>query len=624
MDYNDDFVENGEVQGEGYKYVGPVTVDSSFEKKVSISEAPIGKTAPGKERHDLRVDLTDGSTTRRTSSVLTGYTKIALADGTYILDSEVASALSDYVSGLTEEQEIVCVRTGKMVSPPTFVEQVLEVTRKAGEIILTPTTAKVGIEAQDISIREEEKKEAEKRGVLFLGKKGARLPDGSYISLEELQVALRNYVLMEKEKEEIPPIIVPPVTPPKGKPEDEQTFDPPVTPPKGSSDDEEKLDPPVVPEKKGEDLVVVARKKTVDVKAIIALLFLAATMLLGLGRVTEAQLERIQSESTNLGYSVAHQLTEDEFETLGEAQQRVLSEVDLGESFPVDEGVQFHESSDYDSGGRNNTGTFGQESRPAGEYNVEGVSIIIDGQIYTYTFEDGVNVGDYVSQICEEKGVSIEDVTVRVHLGGPTSGWVDFDDLELTEDKTPQVVGHHITVDSSYKGTVEDFQGDTITITTSNGDVVIPVKDEDGHFLAPGSVVTVDGEEYRIGSLSPETIVTESEVVTGEKTKITYDVHRIADEHALLAAAIAATGLLGTALLSKKEEEDLEFESEEEFEKYREEFEKQSAFHRVTSEGKTIVVKPFVKVESLERVDGEVVDSVPEQGDYTPSDGRSM
>ena len=559
--------------------IGPIRINPKYRYKIVVFPDPMNKkSAKSNKRYDLGVLIYDGIKEKRTSNIMTGGNNPGLFDDdydstnikpkTFISAADIKNALEDYIKNMTKEQKIVCISSNEIVNPPTFVDDVMDATRNAGEIILSDsdknTQRKFKIEVQKISTKGKNDQKTVDRGILFNGNT-IKLPNGNYVSIDEFKSALEEYMLY-KPKEPVPIPIPDPV-------------------------------------------YIIARRVTTDIKLIILAITMAAISLLGFGKGVYDVIKQKIIDHTNLSYTIEHQYTD---EVLGDRKEYDYSDLTIGDSVNISNGIVYYESSDPEYGGADKEGTFGNEIRSEGKYTADGISVIVNGKIYDYTFESEVNALDFINQVCDETGVSLEDVIVRVHVGGPVSGWVEFTDLVLSNDGTPQVVGYNVVVDKTYIGTKKDFQGDSIDVEYKNNIINVPITDSDGNLLPNGTVVNVDGEDYKIVSLEKNTTQENVDVVVDQDSKINYDIKRITEDEkrSLIAAALLLTGLTITAGIAaytnRNNRETLCYKNDQEFQKARDDFEKNSIIHARVNANKSVAIRPFIKFETFENMNGNV------------------
>ena len=527
--------------------------------QVSLSDAPMG---PG--RQDKSATITDAQgNSMRTSNVMMGYNRrgLNLPSGEYVSAEELSSAMTTFLMKDSENKSIVCRSTGKVVDVSSLTSTVIEALVEGPGVTLVGKSDKITNQtAYTYGIRGD----TSQTRVFMAGNKGIELPNGEYVTLDELQGAISDYVYMVKDD----PVIVPPLFPPKDPGDNE--MDPPTHTPGGEVDPINPKDPEddiIEPEQEEEKHVVTGRRRwekwqTIAIAVGTAIIMLVAS--LGLDNVlAQKQITEIQEKAT---YSVSQMSEQQIFETAEEAVQRAVSELSTGDSVFVEEGTRFDHESDRAT---DRHGIIGEGLREEGNYTLEYVSIL-DGEnkIIDVEFQEGVNLGDIVTQTLEERGLSLSDVQVRVHIGGPVAGWIDVADILSEESITHQLIESKFVVESTYKGIDETFDG-TLDVNTSNGTVELDVTNPDGTLVSEGStVIGSDGNTYTVDNISVdhiETTTVTNEVVGQERThSIDHLIEHAgyaAIAEALLIGGVAALG----AVINKKKKEEEEKKAEEEF-----------------------------------------------------------
>ncbi len=266
--------------------------------------------------------------------------------------------------------------------------------------------------------------------------------------------------------------------------------------------------------------------------------------------------------------------------------ENLISDINMGGEMYLPDGLMIYDNS-LQIGIKEKIGDPG--FRQQGNYEITGFSIVKDGKIVDYIENfDGskmeANLGNYVTKVCSERNLKIDDLNIFVHFGNSTNytrtGWVDCNELV------------NVLIDSHYRnysGTIENFVGNSIQVQGLNGNVTIPVCDNNGNFYKNGdTVIGSDGNEYKISNLNVEKVVNQSQsnqISTGSEAStldsgysITYSVSNVTISELALISALASSALLIAAGVKKKNEE-LEntpfydtYEKEEEYRKVLAEF----------------------------------------------------
>jgi len=173
--------------------------------RMEISDSPLG---PGREDRGVTVRDAEGIE-KKTSSIMMGYNKqgIVLENGQYVSWEEVELAINETLSNNKENTVCICKKNGKRIEPAAIVEDILE--RSIEKTYLTRETSdKISNQqAAEVSIHEGEKEYP--KGIEMLGNNGIQLPDGKYVSRQEIELALQDYIILTGPE----PVITPPVEP---------------------------------------------------------------------------------------------------------------------------------------------------------------------------------------------------------------------------------------------------------------------------------------------------------------------------------------------------------------------------------------------------------------------------
>lgn len=250
-----------------------------------------------------------------------------------------------------------------------------------------------------------------------------------------------------------------------------------------------------------------------------------------------------------------------------------------GEKINVPEGLEYYSNSSRENNYR--TGQFGGEERSSGEYTLEYFSILDKEGKHKIkvVYEEGQNLNSVIEEVCKDNNISPDDVNVMFHIGGPVSGWISLDDLQNMQELSDKEIGQNLIVENEYHSKTENFEG-FVTIETETGPVTLNFMDNNNELIKDGTIVRgSDGKEYRVSNvnLNYEALKL-GDIVRNVKKSIDFDFHGIDKEMALLGAA-TALGL--TALTVKKTKEEKEMETEKEYEKAREEFIKDSEHKKI-------------------------------------------
>lgn len=484
----------------------------------TIALSPQEKEALGEGRDDRTVHITpQNGEEKKTSSIMMGYNKqgIELENGEYINFDEVSEAINKELQ--TDEPNVVYVskKTGKKIAKPEVIEELFK------DVIAVSNGLKISednsIQNQNtarIAIEEYAKNKEHNKGVMMFGNEGIELPNGDYVLISEIESALENYVRMT------PSEIIEIDEPTKGQ------------------------DPKQKPKKEEKYRVIDRIKKKMTIIPIV--IAIAGTLATGFKMEPTFTTEVVQNDRTEAIYMVDELHEKSEQELIDEAVERI-QDIKTGDKIQTEEGLEYHESSTYKYGGANKSAEFGGKYREAGEYNVDYISILNDGKIVQVKYNEGESLGENLKETADRLGVSISDLESYIHIGGPVSGWVSTDDLvKFQVDKSLEDKNVILETNKNIKVENKDFNGSTISIKENGTNVDLKVVDANGNLLKPGSIITgSNGVQYRIQDYNLEQKLDkeEKQVQTGEH--LTWSIHNISSEVALLsgAASLIATKL---------------------------------------------------------------------------------
>lgn len=484
----------------------------------TIALSPQEKEALGEGRDDRTVHITpQNGEEKKTSSIMMGYNKqgIELENGEYVNFDEVSEAINKELQ--TDEPNVVYVskKTGKKIAKLEVIEELFK------DVIAVSNGLKISednsIQNQNtarIAIEEYAKNKEHNKGVMMFGNEGIELPNGDYVLISEIESALENYVRMT------PSEIIEIDEPTKGQ------------------------DPKQKPKKEEKYRVIDRIKKKMTIIPIV--IAIAGTLATGFKMEPTFTTEVVQNDRTEAIYMVDELHEKSEQELIDEAVERI-KDIKTGDKIQTEEGLEYHESSTYKYGGANKSAEFGGKYREAGEYNVDYISILNDGKIVQVKYNEGESLGENLKETADRLGVSISDLESYIHIGGPVSGWVSTDDLvKFQVDKSLEDKNVILETNKNIKVENKDFNGSTISIKENGTNVDLKVVDANGNLLKPGSIITgSNGVQYRIQDYNLEQKLDkeEKQVQTGEH--LTWSIHNISSEVALLsgAASLIATKL---------------------------------------------------------------------------------
>lgn len=494
--------------------------------KISLYENPIRAG-----RKDKSTFITEGDLSMRSSNIMLGNDNKNLQDGVYVNEDEIKNALSKYLNESGENKVIKSKKTGRKVSVDEILEKTFKCLKDSSVIKLGEKNSKIkNQDSRTVYIKGTGIKNFKRAGILMLGNKGFKLPCGEYILEEELQNALKEYVFSNEKKDEKPKSSEEFFKHLEGeeitlKPSDVKVvdIDEKNIHSQNNGDVLKKLlnmnaDSSVEikhnEEKKDEipnldNLVNKKHKvKKKNKKFLGAALLLASTVafLSTLG-VTGGNVKQKEIVTKSIEYTVQNYEEKEIQETYKELSDRIAGSLVIGNDSYFPEGVDYHESSDYDFGGRNNNDTIGNKLREEGNYNVDYFSILKDGKIVYVERNNGKNLSETISKVSKALNCNEEELKARIHFGGEkVTGWTDFNDYK---DKTGIKRQSH---------TENVYLGTTIGTMEYNGQNIVTINDDENKIEVPFEKIgyKIDGKDNKsyvvIDIQNKESVTKENEV----------------------------------------------------------------------------------------------------------------
>lgn len=473
--------------------------------KISLYENPIRAG-----RKDKSTFITEGDLSMRSSNIMLGNDNKNLQDGVYVNEDEIKNALSKYLNESSENKVIKSKKTGRKVSVDEILEKTFKCLKNSSVIKLGEKNSKIkNQDSRTVYIKGTGIKKFKRAGILMLGNKGFKLPCGEYILEEELQNALKEYVFSNEKEDEKPKSSEEFFKHLEGeeitlKPSDVKVLDIDEKNIKNQNNEEKKDDIPNL-----DNLVSKKHKvKRKNKKFLGTALLLASTVafLSTLG-VTGGNIKQKKIVTKSIEYTVQNYEEKEIKETYKELSDRVAGSLVIGNDSYFPEGVDYHESSDYDFGGRNNNDTIGNKLREEGNYNVDYFSILKDGKIVYVERNNGKNLNETINKVSKALNCNEEKLQARIHFGGEkVTGWTDFDDYK---DKTGIKRKSH---------TENVYLGTTIEIMEDNGKNAVIINDNENKIEVPFENVgdKIDGKNnksYVVTDIqNKESITKENEV----------------------------------------------------------------------------------------------------------------
>ena len=475
--------------------------------KISLYENPIRAG-----RKDKSTFITEGDLSMRSSNVMLGNDNKNLQDGVYVNEDEIKNALSKYLNESSENKVIKSKKTGRKVSVDEILEKTFKCLKNSSSIKLGEKNSKIkNQDSRTVYIKGTGIKNFKRAGILMLGNKGFKLPCGEYILEEELQKALEEYAFSKEKKNEKPKSSEEFFKHLEGeeitlKPSDVKVVD--IDEENIQSQNNEDVLKKLLSmtadssieiknkEEKKDDIPnlddLVSKKQKVkrkNKKVLGSALLLASTVafLSTLG-VTGGNVKQKEIVTKSIEYTVQNYEEKEIKETYKELSDRIAGSLVIGNDSYFPEGVDYHESSDYDFGGRNNNDTIGNKLREEGNYNVDYFSILKDGKIVYVETNEGKNLKETISKVSKALNCNEEELKSRIHFGGEkVTGWTDFDNYK-----------DNIGIER--KSHNEDvYLGTTIGIMEDNGQNIITINDDENKIEVPFENVgnRIDGKNNK-------------------------------------------------------------------------------------------------------------------------------
>lgn len=464
--------------------------------KISLYENPIKSG-----RKDKSTFITEGDLSMRSSNIMLGSDNKNLQDGVYVNAEEVKNALLNYLNKSGENKLIKSKKTGKKVTNNEIMEEVFKSLKKISSLKLGEKNYKIkNQDTRTIFIKENDSRFYKKSGILMLGNKGFKLPCGEYILEEELQKALEEYILIGKEKNdkkvkedsdkkstkdffthmEGEEIVLDSLSV-KELPDNEKENDDVLKKllsmtSDWNSDNIETLDennPSNINDSKNENKVKRKNKKAFGV----ALLLASTTAILSTLGVTGGNIKQKEKVTKNVNYTIDSYEDRLVYETYEELSDRISKSLVIGSYSYFPAGINYHESSDYDFGGKNNNDVIGNELRKEGNYNIDYFSILKNGKIMYVERDNGKSLDDTINMVSTALNCNKDDLKVRIHFGGEKiTGWTDFDEYIDKSKINKESYSKKVYLDT-ISGSVKDTDDKIITIKDEDNFVYIPYDD---------------------------------------------------------------------------------------------------------------------------------------------------
>lgn len=505
-----------------YEFVGPIQVNTDDLNKISVFDSPMSEN---NQRQD-KGTLIDG---KRSSNIMFGYNKegIILENGTYVSKEKFLEALNKEVSTYGENEVIVVKKTNKVVKVDKVIKDIIKSSNKDSKLKIENGSEKIRTKNSSVFVQGKNDflHHFKKKGNFITGSK-IQLPNGEYITQNSIQEALSNYMRAEK---------------------------------KESVEEVEILENT----KKVEASHTNTRKKVIKVKKekhniiapICAAVMATVVLMTGIKNVNTTNYITEQVPTNTVVMTIQTDEKKNIEETKDMVQKRISSKFIIGEKRFLSTGQEFHESSDYKNGGANKTGTVGETLRPEGNYTMDKIQLLYNGEFVkgAGSAKEGVTAEQLLEYGKERFGLdSYDQLTVMVHFTGERAGWIDMMEVATLEEKQPQMVEVATGEKEEYTIVNDDYDGKSFT-KMIEGEKVNVSSITEGE-----TIKSEDGKEYKIidSNVSKTTKEETKEVVTQEQ-KLSIDKENFTP---LDAAGTLAVAAVTYALTKKKREYEVEID----------------------------------------------------------------
>ena len=415
---------------------------------------------------------------KRVSDLLFGKKndKSIIDDGRYVSEEDILIAFQEALNDNGEGSYIIDSK-----DEIANIHEILEkVALSAGKIIVKEGSQKVvNQDSRQWGIKAKESGTYKGAGLAFLGNHGIELPCGEYINETELAKALEEYEI----KTALNPTEEPKIPIPESK-----------------------------EEKHSEKHSIVSITKNDKIRKTVSGLLIGLSLLSGF-KATEIKdsipihdyiSQTYSEEIDNLEFDIK-EMPEISQELIEQAIQQKIDKLNTGDLIFVPDGTIAYKNS-LETGGFE---IYGENWKESGNVPITGVSVVKDGiilgAIENYTNDSslqGINLQEYLKTVCTNKGISPDEVEMMVHTD-VRGGWTNIKNLINEDTISKKDIESSVKALSSYSDIIDNFQGDTITIMTQDGEVAIKILDEEGNLLPDGTQVKgSDGKTYLLNDLN--------------------------------------------------------------------------------------------------------------------------
>lgn len=390
-------------------------------------------------------------------------------------------------------EEIYTRNTKEGITSEEAIQRIIQNLKNSGELLIG--TQNKNIRNQNTAklyIKGTNQTHFIKKGVLMLGNKGIELPCGEYISRDELEKALYDFIVLK----------------PKRKP-------------------------------------LLKRRKKHKKKWHLWPMALAGTIIASMG-INVSNNEADEEISTKCYEYTAKEIKKEPIlETPQETAERVLSQFEIGQKINIKTGTEYHTSSDYQYVKEDSKGVIGSDLRPEGDYKLEKISVIEDGCILKTEDIEGENLYNVLNNTSNEYMTNYENMECVFHLTSPETGWIDAKSILDASDFVPEEIGMKTMVGKEYSGVIENFDG-TITLEDTENTITLENVTMENLMQNGGIIEGNDHQEYQINLRESN----EHQQIENDAQKVNWTLKNIQTKKAFL---IGALGILTSVSQSRKE-----------------------------------------------------------------------
>ncbi|MCI8393931.1 MAG: hypothetical protein HFH86_00395 [Bacilli bacterium] len=472
---------------------GQLSLNKKLINQIKLSES---KSSP----YHKEVSITDefGRKMKTSNLFLKKEHAPKLENGTYYSMSEIQKVLQETLETTNPNQIVMCKRTQKQIEINKVLTEIIKMLQDTNKLKLIPDYKdNDSFLKEKVWLKLKEMPDFKSQG-LFLLRKKAVVRTGAYIHEMELKKALADYLLF-------------------------------------STRDIEKALPPK------KESITHKIKKVLKRKWKLYPIALAGALIASMGcqvsKPTKKFEEQIK-ETKCLEYSIDVYQKEVRFENKNDIEKRVLDQIEIGNKLMVNQDLSYYESSDYLYGGANKQGKFGTKEREVKEYEVDQISILINGKIVKKESQQGIKLSKLLTGL--EAELNTPGVDCMVHLSNPVSGWVNIKDILQKEAPQKQ---EQKEAKYQIQGQTTDFDG-SITLNNNTNPITINVLDDQGNLLENKIRFEENNLIYEVNHISEKLEQQITYIEQQEGWKLEWNKENISSKRASLNAALEALSFL--------------------------------------------------------------------------------